>query len=94
MSITNLYILLMCHMLGDYVFQTDFLALSKGKNWWHLLAHCVTYTVPFAVAFGVDQRILILFASHMLIDAMKARWNAIGYVADQVTHLLVVLSVY
>ena len=94
MSITKLYILLACHMLGDYVLQTDFLAKTKGENWWHLLAHCVTYTVPFAVAFRVDWRIAVLLSAHMAIDAAKARWHAIGYSADQVTHLLCALTLY
>ena len=49
MIFATIYKLLACHMLGDYVMQTDFLARTKGESWWHLLAHCVTYTVPFAV---------------------------------------------
>ena len=94
MSIARLYILLACHMLGDYVFQSDFLAKTKGENWWHLLAHCVTYTVPFAVAFGIEWRIAVLVLTHMAIDAAKARWQAIGYPADQATHLLCAIALY
>lgn len=93
MSIARLYILLACHMLGDYVFQSDFLARTKGENWWHLLAHCVTYTVPFALVSGIDWRIGILLATHIVIDALKARWHAIGYASDQAAHLLT-LAVY
>ena len=85
--LTLLYKLLACHMLGDYVLQTDFLAKTKGENWWHLLAHCVTYTVPFAVAFGIDWRIGYLLAMHPIIDTLKARHH-IGYVSDQTLHLL------
>ena len=86
--LTLLYKLLACHMLGDYVLQTDFLAKTKGENWWHLLAHCVTYTVPFTVAFGIDWRIGYLLAMHLIIDMLKAR-QLIGYVCDQTLHLLV-----
>ena len=89
-----IYKLLACHMLGDYVLQTDFLASTKGDNWWHLLAHCVLYAVPFAVVFGVDQRIFWLFLSHLLVDVMKARWKAIGYVSDQVVHVVMMLALY
>lgn len=88
-----LYKLLACHMLGDYVLQTDFLAKTKGENWWHMLAHCVLYTVPFALAFGIDWRIVSILALHFIIDILKARYGCIGYVADQATHL-VALIVY
>ena len=90
---TNLlYKLLACHMLGDYVLQTDFLAKTKGTNVWHMLAHCVTYTVPFAFVFGIDWRIWFLLVLHLLIDALKAL-HYIGYVSDQVAHLLA-MTVY
>lgn len=79
------------HMLGDYVLQTDFLARTKGENWWHLLAHCVTYSIPFAIAFGIDWRLAWLLASHFVIDALKARWNRIDYMTDQVAHMVTLL---
>ena len=93
MTAPIIYELLACHMLGDYVMQTEFLARTKGGSWWHLLAHCVTYTVPFAVAFGVDWRVAWLLSTHVVIDALKARWNVIGYLMDQSLHLLA-LGVY
>lgn len=91
--VANAYRLLALHMLGDYVLQTDFLAKTKGKNPWHLLAHCVTYTLPFALVYGVDWRIAFLLATHFLIDARKARYGKINYTQDQVAHLLA-LTVY
>ena len=91
--LTLLYKLLACHMLGDYVLQTDFLAKTKGENWWHLLAHCVTYTVPFAVAFGIDWRIGYLLVMHLIIDALKAR-HYIGYAGDQTSHLFAFIVYY
>lgn len=89
-----IYKLLACHMLGDYVLQNDFMASTKGKNWWHLLAHCVTYTVPFAIVFGIDGRIAALLASHLIVDAQKARWDMIGYVQDQVSHVVTLVLLY
>lgn len=89
-----LYKAVACHMLGDYALQSDFLASTKGESWWHLAAHCVLYTVPFAIVFGIDWRILCLFSSHMIVDAMKARWGLIGYASDQATHLIMLFSLY
>lgn len=90
MTFATIYKLLVCHMLGDYVMQTDFLARTKGESWWHLLAHCVTYTVPFAVVFGVDWRVAWLLSTHIIIDTLKARWRVIDYLMDQSLHLLVI----
>lgn len=93
MVIETLYKLIVCHLLGDYVLQSDFIAQTKGKNWYHLIVHCFLYSVPFAVVFGIDWRILLLIAIHIPVDALKARWQKIGYVADQVIHILA-LCVY
>lgn len=90
----RIYTLFACHMLGDYVLQTDFLAKTKGQSWWHLVAHCVTYTVPFAMAFGIDWRIAALFVAHVVIDALKARWQVIGYLPDQLLRMLTMFALY
>ena len=82
-----MYELMLCHFLGDYVFQTDFLARTKGESWWHMLAHCVTYTTPFICFFGFDMRIVFLLFSHILIDSAKARYKKINYISDQLLHI-------
>ena len=88
-----LYKLIACHFVGDYVLQNDFLAQTKGSNWWHLIVHCVLYTIPFAVMFGFDWRIAVIIATHIIVDALKARWKFIGYLIDQLIHLAT-LGVY
>lgn len=92
--IQRLYLLLISHFIGDYVLQTDFLAKTKGENWYHLIIHSLLYTVPFYIVFGFDIRLAILFASHMLIDAVKARHKFIGYAGDQILHLMVLEFLY
>jgi len=91
--IVIIYKLFLCHFLGDYVFQTDFLAKTKGKNWWHMLAHCVTYTAPFIYFFGLNLNITVLFLTHLIIDSAKARYKKINYVSDQILHV-VILGIY
>ena len=88
-----LYQLLVCHFIGDYVLQNDFLAKTKGENWWHLIAHCFLYTVPFALVFGIEWWLIILLASHMIIDALKARWKKMSYLDDQIFHLFFLVYV-
>ena len=93
-EIELLYKLTACHMVGDYALQSDFLAKTKGDNWWHLFVHCVLYSLPFAVAFGCDWRVLALLASHVLADAAKARWQVLDYTEDQIFHVSVMVLLY
>lgn len=90
---TNCFLLVMCHCIGDYVLQTDFLAKTKGTNLYHLFVHCVLYLVPFAIIFGVDWKLGVLFISHFIIDILKAKYQKIRYVTDQVLHYLI-LTIY
>ena len=85
--------LLVCHLIGDYVLQIDFIAKTKGENLYHLIVHCVLYTVPF-IFVGVDTYPLCcIFATHFYIDWLKARMRLIDYKVDQILHYVVLLFV-
>jgi hypothetical protein len=83
--------LVFCHLVGDYVLQSDFIAKSKGENWYHLFVHCVLYCLPFYVVFGFTWDLLFIFLTHIYIDALKARYKLIDYTADQIMHYLILL---
>lgn len=83
--------LIFCHLVGDYVLQTDFIAKTKGKNWYHLIVHGVLYCLPFFVLFGLTWKLSFIFITHMMIDLLKARYNKINYVTDQLLHYIVML---
>ena len=83
--------IIMCHLIGDYVLQSDFIAQTKGKNWYHLLVHCFLYIVPFYIVFGFDWRLIAILITHIVIDPLKARWNKINYVTDQILHYVIAL---
>lgn len=87
----KLILLIMCHLVGDYVLQSNFIASTKGKNWYHLFVHCVLYTVPFLIVFGWTWQLLIIFLTHMIIDPLKARYGKITYVQDQILHYVITL---
>jgi hypothetical protein len=78
-------------MIGDYVLQADFIAQTKGKNWYHLFVHCALYCVPFAIVFGFTWQLGLIFLTHIIIDPLKARYNKITYIQDQILHYVVVL---
>ena len=87
----TVFILLASHFIGDYVLQTDFLAKTKGDNIWHLFIHSVLYSLPFMIAFGFNWKVPFIIGTHIVIDALKARYKVINYVADQVLHLMVLV---
>ena len=89
--VENIILLVMCHMIGDYVLQTRFIAESKGNNWYHLFVHCVLYVVPFYICFGFIWQLAVIFVAHLIIDPLKARYGKINYWQDQTLHYLVSL---
>lgn len=85
--------LVFCHMIGDYVLQSDFIARTKGENWWHMIVHCTMYVLPFYLVVGHDWCIAVLWVHHFIVDIMKARYKIIGYAEDQIFHLLVLTMI-
>lgn len=86
--IEKILVLVFCHMIGDYVLQSGFISDTKGENWYHLIVHSVLYTVPFYVCFGLVWQYPVLLVSHFVIDALKAQYEKINYVTDQILHYL------
>ena len=84
-------VLIGCHLIGDYVLQIDFIAKSKGTNFYHLLVHCLLYCVPFYVMFGAVWQLAVVFITHIVIDLLKARYKLIPYWLDQVLHYVICL---
>lgn len=83
--------IIMCHLIGDYVLQSDFIAQTKGSNRYHLVVHCFLYIVPFYIVFGFDWKLIVILITHIVIDPLKARWNKINYITDQILHYLIAL---
>lgn len=87
--IEKIFFLAMCHLVGDYVLQSDYIAKTKAQNWYHLIVHCVLYILPFYLFFGVTWHLAVLFITHIVIDALKAKYGKLSYTQDQVLHYLV-----
>lgn len=73
----NVLWLLLGHYVLDYPLQSDFLAQTKGKYWYSLFAHSITYSLGMALVFKllgafVIWKAIILVISHMIIDYKKA----------------------
>lgn len=99
----KLFILILCHLIGDYVLQIDFIAKSKGTNVYHLLVHCLLYTLPFYIVFGFVWQLIPLLLFHIVIDYLKSHntclidtktnkhYRLVPYWLDQVLHYLTCL---
>ncbi len=87
-------------MIGDFPFQSEWMATQKGKSWEINLYHALVYTATIFVVAGIGGIILpfsaltLLLVSHFLIDPLKARWNVIKHIwIDQILHLIILLLI-
>ena len=89
----TIIILIMCHLVGDYILQSNFIATTKDENLYHLFVHCVLYILPFIIYFGFTWQAIVVFISHFIIDISKCRYHWINYFQDQLLHYIV-LGIY
>ena len=96
----DVFIMLAAHAIGDYPMQGEYLATTKGQNFWHLFMHSVIYTACIMVGFFFVTTHFMLagvvclgvLMSHVVIDYLKSH-GKIGYVTDQTLHLLVLAGI-
>lgn len=67
---------LLAHYILDYPLQGDFLAQTKGKYWYSLLAHSMIYGLGIALVFKFLSvfamwKAIVLVLSHIIIDYKK-----------------------
>ena len=55
------------HLIGDYIFQTDWMAKNKVKSWFPALVHALIYSLLF-FTIGSWKAVLIVFLNHLIID--------------------------
>ena len=99
------YYLLLGHLIGDFVLQTDKIAENKSTHWkWNLLhVSVVTFCIfIFASSFGklLSAWILINGFLHFLLDFYKNKIckflhfsNLSGFLVDQFIHLLILYGI-
>lgn len=80
---TDLLILLTLHFVGDFLLQSDWMALNKSKSWDALLMHALVYVVPFTVWFMLTNDspaavkfLAVTLVAHFLTDAVTSRWTS------------------
>lgn len=70
--------LLVAHYVGDFRFQSDWMATNKSKSWSALAAHCFVYSLivgAFAQSYlGLGLSFTVVtFVTHFVTDAVTSR---------------------
>ena len=65
-------LLLILHLIGDYVTQTDKLATEKTSRLSMALIHAFIYSIPFWIFLGLSvTAFLVIFLTHAIIDRYR-----------------------
>lgn len=71
---------ILCHMIGDYLLQSDWMAQRKTRERLAAVMHCWTYCIPFAVMLYFQGRplnmkavaaICAIYSAHYFIDRFR-----------------------
>lgn len=62
---------LICHAVGDYILQSDWMANNKTKRWAPCAAHALAYGIPFLVLTPSWKAMLVIVGTHFLIDRYR-----------------------
>ncbi len=79
MTSLDLACVLTLHFIGDFILQSNWMALGKSKHWRPLTAHALAYCVPFvSLVFvrTVPDALVFLgltFATHWVTDYFTSR---------------------
>ncbi len=62
---------LMAHVVGDYVLQSHWMAVEKGRGWGAAVLHGLSYMVPFLLLTHSPLALLVISASHVVVDRYR-----------------------
>ena len=63
--------ILLAHLVGDYLIQTEYMANQKLKSWLWALLHGFVYTLPFIFITQSIPALLIFGGTHAIIDRYR-----------------------
>ncbi|MGQ1909773.1 DUF3307 domain-containing protein [Marinifilum sp. RC60d5] len=91
--------LLIAHVLGDFVFQSDKWVENKKQNrhkspylYYHLLIHLLATCVVLQFKISYWPIIITIVLSHYIIDLVKLNFkhNNLYFILDQLAHIIVI----
>ena len=63
--------ILLAHLVGDYLIQSDWMANEKTKRWWPAIAHGLTYALPFLFVTQSPLALAAIAGTHVVIDRFR-----------------------
>ncbi len=63
--------ILLAHLVGDYLIQTDWMAQEKTKRWGPAVAHGLTYTLPYVAVIRSPLSLVVIAGTHIIIDRFR-----------------------
>lgn len=64
------------HLVGDYIIQSDRMAVEKTRSSWWAAVHALTYTLPFLYVSRSPLTLAVIAVTHFVID----RWRLARFV--------------
>lgn len=61
----------LAHAVGDYVVQSDWMAIEKTKRWFPAFIHGFTYGLPFLILTRNPLALAIIIMTHVVIDRYR-----------------------
>lgn len=101
MTITNLISLFVLHFIGDFLLQSDKMAINKSSSMRWLAVHSFVYSLPllyFGVSFALMSGMM-----HFIVDGItskvtsrlwkeeKRHWFFVTIGADQMIHMIMLI---
>lgn len=65
------YLLLLCHLIGDYVIQSHWMASRKTHSSLACAAHALTYTMPFILVTRSVWALAFICVTHFVVDRFR-----------------------
>ncbi|MDZ7360606.1 MAG: DUF3307 domain-containing protein [candidate division KSB1 bacterium] len=94
---------LICHLVGDYVLQTNWMVRHKHEKISVAVVHALTYLLPFVLITRSAPALAIIFVTHTLIDHFRlARhlirlrnwcWTDNGFPEETPSHIAQAVSI-
>jgi len=70
---------LLCHAVGDYLLQSDWMANEKTKKSIAALAHVATYGLPFLFLRPSWKAYVVIVGTHFIIDRWRLARFVVGF---------------
>lgn len=68
---TGVALFFLAHLIGDYILQSDWMALEKTRHWWPAIVHGATYALPYLMVTRSIPALAVIAGTHAVIDRYR-----------------------